>query len=519
MVKQQPDDADWEPADTCAYSTVRWIVTPGGGYAVGPSRSNPFTGQIYDADIRISADILRYVFQEYEEFSTPVAPGDTAAISRGIVQTPAQGVCHYALEAAKQAAFGWNVLSSRTMQTQEHINLEDYLHNFLVHLVAHEVGHTLGLRHNFKGSSVLLMDQLHNAELTREQGLTGSIMDYVPVNIAPEGQSQGQYFQTTLGPYDYWAIEYAYTPIDAESVQDEKSVLEEIASRSAEPQLAYGTDEDALWGTRGIDPTCNRNDLGADPIAFYRDRMALVQELWSKIEEQFEKPGNRYQKLRQVFNQGIWQYYGAVFTVTKHIGGIYHSRDHVGTPHSRVPFDPVSFAKQREAFKFLKTHIFGPEAFSFSPELLNKLAPERFMDFSGSVFRMRRIDYPVHDVILSIQSLPLYYLYDPILLSRMQDLELRYSVDEEPFTMAEMFTELRDAIWAELSEPSNINSFRRALQRAHLEHLVSMLVTPGFGVPEDARTLVRADLAALKTRIKQIRSDANLDTYTQAPSG
>ena len=515
VVKQQPEDADWEPADT-RYSTVRWIVSPGGGYAVGPSRSNPFTGQIYDADIRISADILRYIFQEYEEFSTPVAPGDTAAISRGIVRTPAQGVCDYALEAAKQAAFGWNVLSSRTMQKQEHINLEDYLHDFLVHLVAHEVGHTLGLRHNFKGSSVLPMDQLHKAELTREQGLTGSIMDYVPVNIAPEGQSQGQYFQTTLGPYDYWAIEYAYTPIDAESVQDEKSVLEEIAARSAEPQLAYGTDEDALWGTRGIDPTCNRNDLGSDPIAFYRDRVALVQELWSKVEEQFEKPGNRYKKLRQVFNQGIWQYYSAAFTVPKHIGGIYHNRDHVGTPHSRVPFDPVSVAKQREAFEFLKTHIFGPEAFSFSPELLNKLAPERFMDFSYSVFRMRRIDYPVHDVILSIQSLPLYYLYDPILLSRMQDLELRYSADEEPFTMAEMFTELRDAIWTELSEPTNINSFRRGLQRTHLEHLISMLVTPGYGIPEDARTLVRADLAALKTRIEQIRSDAELNAYTQA---
>lgn len=515
VVKEQPDDADWEPADT-RYSTVRWIVSPGGGYAVGPSRSNPFTGQIYDADIRISADILRYVFQEYEEFATPVAPGDTAAISRGIVRTPAQGICDYALEATKQAAFGWNVLSSRTMQAQEHINLEDYLHDFLVHLVAHEVGHTLGLRHNFKGSSILPRDQLHNTALTQENGLTGSIMDYVPVNIASEGQPQGQYFQTTLGTYDYWAIEYAYRPVDAESVQDEKSVLEEIAARSAEPQLAYGTDEDALWGARGIDPTCNRGDLGDDPITFYRDRIALVQELWSKIEEQFEKPGNRYQKLRQVFNQGIWQYYDAAFTVPKYIGGIYHNRDHVGTPHGRIPFEPVSVAKQREAFEFLKTHIFGPEAFSFSPELLNKLAPERFLDFSDSAFRMRRIDYPVHDVILSIQSLPLYFLYDPILLSRMQDLELRYSADDEPFTMAEMFMELREAIWAELSEPSNINSFRRALQRAHLEHLISMLVTPGYGIPEDACTLVRTDLVDLKTSIEHIRSDAALDASTQA---
>ena len=76
----------------------------------------------------------------------------------------------------------------------------------------HEVGHTLGLRHNFKASAMHPNDKLHDVALTRKVGLVGSVMDYSPVNIAPKGTKQGDYFTTVLGPYDYWAIEYAYTP-------------------------------------------------------------------------------------------------------------------------------------------------------------------------------------------------------------------------------------------------------------------------------------------------------------------
>ena len=114
----------------------------------------------------------------------------------------------------------------------------------------------------------------------KEQGLTGSVMDYIPVNVAPEGQKQGPYFQNTLGPYDYWAIEYAYRPITADGGENEKAVLEKIASRCSDPQLSYGTDEDAFEDGRGIDPTCSRWDLGDDPIAYYRGRVSLVRELW-----------------------------------------------------------------------------------------------------------------------------------------------------------------------------------------------------------------------------------------------
>ena len=91
---------------------------------------------------------------------------------------------------------------------------EEFLGQAIKHIVMHEVGHSLGLRHNFKASTMLTADQLNDTAITHVKGLVGSVMDYSPINIAPKGKKQGDYYSTTIGPYDYWAIEYAYKPID-----------------------------------------------------------------------------------------------------------------------------------------------------------------------------------------------------------------------------------------------------------------------------------------------------------------
>ncbi len=119
----------------------------------------------------------------------------------------------------------------------------------LKEVAMHEVGHTLGLRHNFKASTMLALEDINDPEKTKDTGLAGSVMDYTPVNIVPKGVTQGDYFSTTIGPYDMWAIEYGYKPLSG-GTEGEVAELKKIAARSGEPGLAYATDED----TRGIDP-------------------------------------------------------------------------------------------------------------------------------------------------------------------------------------------------------------------------------------------------------------------------
>lgn len=553
VVREMPDDADWDPADV-RYNTIRWIVRPGGFYAVGPSRTNPFTGQIYDADIRVSADMVRYAYMSFEQMVDPIGlsgavpgadldlwgwsemPENVRSAVEGwadLWRLPPQDVsgpyyggwhpshpqrsCTYGIGACHEAAFGLSLLAARGIMSREGARLEHYVEDFIADVICHEVGHTLGLRHNFKGSTIRTLDELNDAKLTSKEGLTGSVMDYNPVNVSPQGERQGEYWHTSLGPWDCWAIEYAYTPIDAATPEEELPVLNEIASRVSEKQLTYGTDEDAMgFDPRGIDPTCNLFDLGSDPIEYYAERVALVKELWSKVEEEFEKPGVRYTKLRTVFQRGVGQYVRAGLNCSKYIGGIYAYRDHVGDPGDRLPLDPVPAVKQREALEFLKENFFASDAFEFDPELLNKLAPERLWDFEGSVFRQVRLDYPIHDVVLGLQVLPLIRIYSPITLSRLQDLSLRYPAGQAPFTMDEMFTGVREAIWSELGAPRSIDSHRRALQRVHLSILIHFVVSQGGGVPEDARTLARADLSDILRGVDRALGSGAIDNMTRA---
>jgi len=525
-VNQMPDDADWDPADV-RYSTIRWIIQPGEGYAVGPSRVNPITGEIYDADIRVSADYIRFYFREFSEFITPLSWTETKSDQLWMSNPSAlpslsedfrsDRYCDFASGMQHQMAFGWNLLLSRGLVSDRPEDLQKFIHDALVDLIVHEVGHTLGLRHNFKASSAIDMKNLNDKNFTNLHGITGSVMDYNAINVASQNQAQGSFFQTTLGPYDYWAIEYAYRPLEPDSKTSEKEMLEKIASQVADPSLAYGTDEDAFGlSTRGIDPSCNLWDLGNDPLQFYQQRLDLAQELWKEIPKDFEKEGERFQKLRLVFGQGLTEYAIAAANLPRYIGGIYTYRDHIGDPSGRWPFVVVPAVKQREALQMINRQFFAVQAFTFSPELLNKLAAENMPDFEGTLWRRLRVDYPIHGIVQVIQASALFRLYDPLVLQRLQDNELRFKKGEEPFTMAESFQTVRESIWEELKNGKNINSIRRELQRMHLYLLTRILVNEPGMLPHDAVTLSRVDLTALKNLIDTRISQNNLDLYSKA---
>ena len=522
VVKQMPDDADWDPADV-RYNTIRWIVQPGGGYAVGPSRANPFTGQIYDADIRISADFVRFYSLEFSEFITPLSWMNLNPRKMWIDPNLPDDIpdawlpyqCTYSTGLMHQMAFGWSYLMARGMVDPD--DLQQFVHDGIVELVVHEVGHTLGLRHNFKASSTVSLQKLSDPEFTDTHGISASVMDYNPINLWERDGRRGAYFQKTLGKYDYWAIEYAYKPLDPDSKMSEQEMLEKIAQRVAEPDLQYGTDEDAFgFSTRGIDPLCNLFDLGDDPLGYFEHRAKLAHELWKEIPSKFEIKGERYQKFRRVFSQGLGEISLGAITVPRFVGGIYLHRDHIGDPHGRPPFQVVPAEKQRQALRYLIQNIFAPDAFRFPPELLNKLAPERFPDLQGTVWRMLRVDYPIHGVVQVIQANALFRLYDPLVLQRLQDNEVRFPSGAEKFTMAEMFTTLRNALWSELDTGDNINSYRRELQRMHLYILTKILLKTPLLVPHDAVTLARLDMKILGQKIDAYLKNHQPDVYTVA---
>src|SRR5439155_26518499 len=167
---------------------------------------------------------------------------------------------------------------------------EEYIEDALRELVMHEVGHTLGLRHNFKASSGIPFERLNDTTYTHRHGLTLSVMDYAPVNVALDPKRQGDYYSKSVGTYDLWAIRYAYAPVYQEAAEPpriagvmlqakgtlvpttaaEEPALRRIAAEAAEPLHAYGTDEDNWLGPFAVDPLSNAWELGSEPTAYAR---------------------------------------------------------------------------------------------------------------------------------------------------------------------------------------------------------------------------------------------------------
>jgi hypothetical protein len=505
VVNQQPDEADWDPADV-RYNTIRWFAATDAGFAIGPSRANPLTGELYDADISFSDGILRSVRGTMPELVSPLsweAPATVPVARPGWLRTQAWS-CTLMSDMAREAAFGLELLTARGMDA-DGPEADAFVNQWLIEVTAHEVGHTLGLRHNFRASTIRSFATLHDRAVTAAEGLTGSVMDYIPVNLALRGETQGEYHQTTLGPYDYWAIEYAYKPIAAASPDAERSELQAIASRVADPLLSYGTDEDAGFGANWMwspDPLATRGDLGSEPLDYFTHRVKLVRELWAGVEAKLQTPGEGYQILRRSFLRGLGQAGGALLDSARYIGGVYHYRDHVGDPGHRLPFVPVPADRQREALTLIRENLFAPEAFRISPQLLNKLTPDRFPDFSDFASFERRPDYPIHQQILSLQTAALTRLFHPTVMSRVLDNELRVETPGTALTLGTVFASIRDAIWAETTATRvSVNSFRRSLQREHLRRMIALVVRDA-AAPEDARSLARHNLTLLRTRLR-----------------
>lgn len=520
-VLQQTDDAEWDPEDV-HYNTFRWI-TAEAGFAMGPSRVNPLTGEILDADIIFDASFLRYWKQEYENFSpTAIAAlsGDDEPVAENLLpflgERARQANCRMSIGMQRQMGFAAAALAARGELQKRGELPDEFLMQALKEVVMHEVGHTLGLRHNFKASSWKTLAEIEDPAKAGE-AIVASVMDYSPVNIVTAGAKQTAYYSTAIGPYDYWAIEYGYKPISG----DESAELAKIAARSGEPGLDYATDEDTR-GTLDPDPLSNRFDLGKDPLSYSQRQMATASSLIPKVVERAVDNGEGFQRARQAFGILFSEYWRTAFFSARFPGGVYVHRDHKGDNNARAPFKPVEAAQQRAAMKLLTDTALAPMA--FDPALLNSLAATRWSHWG--LRDTARVDYPIHDNVASMQSRLVSMLLSSTKLSRLLDGEVKSPANEDAYTLAEHLRTLHNAVFKEVNEPGAgefanrtpyINSYRRSLQRITLKELID-IVADGGGHPDDARVVTRMLLTELNDKITAAlaKADLKLDDYSKA---
>ncbi|MEN0019594.1 MAG: zinc-dependent metalloprotease [Planctomycetota bacterium] len=383
-------------------------------------------------------------------------------------------------------------------------------------LVAHEIGHTLGLRHNFAASAIYTLEEMNSEEIKGVKPISTSVMDYLPANIRVEsGEVQGDYSAISIGDYDKWAIEYGYALSD----KDARKVFE----RMDEPYTRYATDED----TMGPDPLARRYDLSADPIDYAREQIKLAEMLRSDVLNRYVEDGDSWSKARQGYQITLGMQTRASSMMANWLGGAFVYRDKKGDAGDRAPIEVVQADKQREALNFVIEHTFNDEAYGLTPELLKFLTVDKWLDDGGFRTAMQDAAWPVHDRILGVQASALTMLMNPTTLQRVYDNEFRVASDEDALTLPELLETVTSSIWTELdsatprksytSREPMISSLRRNLQREHLERLIDL------GLTEDTFTaaykpisdLARLHLSELGDKAKD-KLNKDMDPYTRA---
>ncbi|MEP6997455.1 MAG: zinc-dependent metalloprotease [Betaproteobacteria bacterium] len=504
-VEVQPDNADFDTADG-RHASVRWVVRDEpGALAIGPSRADPRTGEILDADIEIEDGWTRLPRRQASEQFHPRA----RAMASG-----EDAYCDYGDVAMDELAFALDLMVARGDIDPQGPEAQKYVLATLKDVVTHEVGHTLGLQHNFRASTIYTQKQLEDPAFTRVNGIGGSVMDYNAINLALQTERQGDYVMPTIGPYDYWAIEYAYKPIAPEQ---EKVELAQIAARSDEPRLAFANDIDAGFGgmAEGTDPQVNRRDLGSDPLEFATRRLKLSRELWDRLQDRKLPPGQSYEVLRRNFIAGLTQLGNSGAVAAKYVGGVVYVRDHAGS--GREPFTPVPPDKQRAALKLIADGLLSVDSFRLRPEFVRRLTVDQF-DRGRENAGIGAIspDISLSDRMLSVQRALLDQLLSDKVATRIEESAYRQTRSSEAFRLSELYDTLQSAVWNELATGRDITPFRRNLQREYLRRVATTIVHPSPSDHADGRALQRANARQLLAQLKSAKSRASFSKEARA---
>jgi len=502
-------------AEDIRYATLRWNTSDQPGYgAIGPSVVDPRTGEILDADILFEANMLLGDKAEYREMVEPrsaideifnVSEEELALMSRGVKTKSFYNEMGMQFDLARSfmSAFG-------ELKPGEPVPKE-FVDQALRWVTMHEVGHTLGLRHNFRSSVDTPLDKLYDKSWAEENGVFSSAMEYPTVNINPEGKSQdGYYYNPGVGSYDRWVISYGYVP------EDDKA--EDIARQGAKQGHAYGTDEDARgWGA--VDPHVNVFDLGADPLEWAKGRAQLLDSMIPKVPEIALADNMAYFEATDLFQTYLFQYARALAPAVKYIGGQHQYRDHVGDPEGRMPFVPISKEKQQEALDMIVDYAFSTGGMELPRDVYQKMGADRWSHWGNSNTYRGRIDYPLHQTLVGIQTSLLQQLFNPYRLSRIRDTEVKFG-EENTLTIPSLMNQVTTAIWSEVwsSPGSNIDSNRRDLQRAYLDGVTELVTDAPSSTPADARSVARAQLKDLHSKLESRLAPPayNFNDYTRA---
>lgn len=399
-------DPNWDPEDA-RYSVIRWVAEPTMN-AMGPHVHDPRSGEIISAHIIFWHDVVKLAEMWY------------------FVQCSA------------------NDPRARKLPLPD-----DLTGDLLRYICCHEVGHTLGLRHNHRASQAYSISNLRDPGFTSKYGSVASIMSYGRFNYVAQPGDGVKNLIPVLGPYDDFAISWGYKPIAAKSSEDEKKTLDEWAARQInEPFLRFGGED----GPTMFDPTVLTENIGSDPVeATAMGLKNLDREMNFLLSATTEK-GEDFELLEEVYKSILSHRRNWFNAVAKQVGGVVEYRTLGG--RGDETFVRVPKEKQRDAVRFLLGSLFTTPHKLLNPKVVNQFK------YAG-----------VASDIMSQQRSVLTSLLDASRLNQLFDAEVMGA--DKAYTVVELVGDLQEGLFSELKSPApKIDPLRRNLQRTYLDTLL-----------------------------------------------
>ena len=452
IVKYPPtkdEDPDWSPEDV-RYSTVRYLASPTLN-ANGPRTSDPRSGEIFESDINWYHNVMKLLRNWF-------------FVQTAAVNPEARGV-----------------------------EFKNEVMGELIRFVSsHEFGHTIGLPHNMGSSSAYPVDSLRSATFTKKYGTAPSIMDYARFNYVAQPEDEGvalmpsDWNTPNVGVYDIYAIKWGYKPIFDVTEKEEKIILKSWITEKAD-DLKY------RFGSAGIDPSSQTEDLGNDAIKASEYGIANLKRIMPKLIDWTTEDGETYSELGYMYGQVLGQFGRYMGHVSNNIGGIYQyykTSDQDGAVYTHV-----KKSHQQKCMNFLHNQLFETPTWMINKDILNKI------EFAGITNRVR-----------STQSRTLNSLLDFGKMARL--IENEAINGRNAYSLIEMMTDLRKGIFKEIYNNEIIDVYRRNLQLAYLDRISYLMSNEQSSIPSWARgrvTSVKVSQSDIRTvaanQLVELRKD------------
>lgn len=408
LAPDAPDDPHWDPADA-RYSVIRWVAQPFPN-AMGPHLADPRTGQILSAHVIFWDDVL------------------------------------------KMAETWYFTQASAVDERAQRLPLpDDLLGEVVRYIVCHEVGHSIGLRHNHRASQAFTTEQLRDPAFAAEHGPVASIMSYGRFNYVTQPEDGVKALMPVIGPYDFFAINWGYRPIPgADSPRAEEATLNEWAAAVSEnPWLEFGGED----MTATVDPTVLSENIGADRIESARLGIANLERMLeflvpatTREHEGFDLLDRMYRSI--IDNRKTW-----LVSAAKELGGVVERRTLAA---GEEPFRRVPAERQREIVRFLLQNLRQAQVF-LRPEIVNRIMP---------VIAIK----PVMDS----QTAVLDAMLAGGVYKQMMDATILEP--ETAYPLPEYLQDIKDGLFAELrDEEPHVDAIMRASQRSFVTKIKELL--------------------------------------------